>query len=88
MGPEVMRDATITQESYQCTKRLTHERQLYLQKEGLSQNQLIKTERKELANRKHHEKMTCNDAIVGSSCKKLDLGGLLSIAEIGTVKEV
>jgi hypothetical protein len=31
--------------------------------------------------------MTCDDAIVGSICKKLELGGLLSIAEIGTVKE-
>jgi hypothetical protein len=33
MGCEVMRDATITQESYQRTKCLTHEHQLYLLKE-------------------------------------------------------
>ncbi len=87
MGREVMRDATISQESYQCTKCLTHEHQLYLRKKRLSQNQQIETERKELANRKHHEKMTRDNAIVGSSCKKLELGGLLSDAEIGTVKE-
>jgi hypothetical protein len=31
--------------------------------------------------------MTCDDAIVGSLCKKLELGGLVSVAEIGTVKE-
>jgi hypothetical protein len=66
---------------------LTHEHQLYLRKEHLSQNQQIETERKELANRKHLEKMTRDDAIVGSLCKKLELGGLLSVAEIGTVKE-
>jgi hypothetical protein len=87
MGHEVMRDATITQESYQRTKCLTHEHQLYLKKERRSQNQRIETERKELTNRKHQEKMTCNDAIVGNLFKKLELGGLLSVAEIGTVKE-
>jgi hypothetical protein len=88
MSHEVMRDATITQESYQRTKCLTHdEHQLFLQKECLSQNQQTETERKELANCKHHEKMTRNDAIIGSLCKKLELGGLLSVAEIGTVKE-
>ena len=59
----------------------------YTRTPTLSQNQRIETERKELANRKHHEKMTCDDAIVGSICKKLELGGLLSVAEIGTVKE-
>jgi hypothetical protein len=64
-----------------------HEHQLYLRKERLSQNQQIETERKELANPKHHKKITCNDAIVGSLCKKLELGHLLSNAEIGTVKE-
>ncbi len=87
MGCEVMWDATITQESYQCTKCLLHKHQLYLRKERPSQNQQIKTERKELANCKHHEKMTCNDAIVGSLCKKLELGSPLSVAEIGTVIE-
>jgi hypothetical protein len=87
MGCEIMRDATITQESYQHIKCLTHENQLYLRKESQSQYQRIETEMKELANCKHHEMMTCNDAIVGSLCKKLELGDLLSVAEIGTVKE-
>jgi hypothetical protein len=87
IGCEVMRDAPNTQESYQCTKCLTHEHQLHLQKERLSQNQWIKTERKELANHEHHKKMTRDDAIVGSLCKKLELGSLLSVVEIGAVKE-
>ncbi len=72
MGCEVLRDDTFSQESYQCTKRPTHKHQLYLQKERLSQNQGIKTERKELANCKHQEKISFNDAIVGSLCKKLN----------------
>jgi hypothetical protein len=59
----------------------------YTRTPTLSQNQRIETERKELANRKHHKKMTCDDAIVESLCKKLELGGLLSVAEIGKVKE-
>jgi hypothetical protein len=41
MGREVMRDATISQESYQRTKCLTHEHQIHLRKERLSQNQRI-----------------------------------------------
>ncbi len=40
-----------------------------------------------MANRKHNKKITCNDAIGGCLCKKLELGGLLSNTEIGTVKE-
>jgi hypothetical protein len=44
MGCEVLRGATISQESYQRTKCLMHEHQLYLRKECLSQNQRIKTE--------------------------------------------
>ncbi len=87
MGREVLRDATISQESYQCTKCLMHEHQLYLQKERLSQNQRIETERKELTNCKHQEKISCDGAIVGSLSKKLELCGLLSDAEIGTVNE-
>ncbi len=79
-GCEVLRDATISQESYQGTKCLMHKHQLYLQKECLSQNQRIKTERKELAKHKHQEKISRNDAIVGSLCK-------ISDAEIGTVNE-
>ncbi len=55
----------------------------------LFQNQQIESDRKDLANRKHqhHEKITRGDAIVGCLCKKLELGGLLSDVEIGTVKE-
>jgi hypothetical protein len=39
MGCEVMRDATISQESYQCTKCLSHEHQIHLWKERLALNQ-------------------------------------------------
>ena len=87
MGREVMRDATITQESYQRTKCITHEHQIHLRQEMLLRNQQIESDRKELANRKHNEKITHDDAIVGCLCKKLELGGLLSDVEIGTVKE-
>jgi hypothetical protein len=85
MGHEVMRDATISQESYQRTKCLTHEHQIHLQNERLSQNQRIENERKELANRKHNEKIARDDLIVECLCKKLEVGELLSDAEIGTV---
>jgi len=66
-----MRDATITQESYQHTKCLTHEHQIHLRQQRLEENQRIESERKELANLKHHEKITRDEAIVGSLCKKL-----------------
>jgi hypothetical protein len=56
MGREVVRDATISQESYQHTKCLTHEHQIHLRRERLSQNQRIENEQKELANRKHHHR--------------------------------
>ncbi len=71
LGREVMRDATITQESYQHTKCLTHEHQIHLRQQRLEENQRIESERKELANLKHHEKITRDEAIVGSLCKKL-----------------
>ena len=87
MGREVMRDATISQKSYQWTKCITHEHQIHLRTEMLLRNQQIESDRKELVNRKHHEKITRDDAIVGCLCKKLELGGLLSDVEIGTVKE-
>ena len=87
MGREVMWDATITQESYQRTKCITHKHQIHLRKQMLLWNQQIESDRKDLANRKHHEKITRDDAIVGCLCKKLELGGLLSDVEIGTVKE-
>ncbi len=47
MGCEVLRDAAISQESYQCTKCLTHEHQIHLWKERLALNQSIKRQRKE-----------------------------------------
>ncbi len=87
MGCEVMRDATISQESYQQTKCLTHEHQIHLRKERLYQNQWIESERKEVANHKHQEKITRDGELVGHLCKQLEVGGLLSNAEIGTVKE-
>jgi hypothetical protein len=40
-----------------------------------------------MASHKPTEKITHDDAIVGCLCKKLELGGLLSNTEIGTVKE-
>jgi hypothetical protein len=49
MGCKVLREATISQESYQRTKCLTHEHQINLRKERLAQNQSIKRQRKELA---------------------------------------
>jgi hypothetical protein len=87
LGCEVMRDASISQESYQRTKCLTHQHHIYLRKERLTQNQHIESERKEMANLKLHKKITHDDAIVGCLCKKLELCGLLSNAEIGTAKE-
>ncbi len=87
LGCEVMWDSSIKQESYQRTKCLTHKNQIYLRKERLSQKQWIKNERKEMANRKQYKKITRNNAIVGCVCKKLELGGLHSNAEIGTGKK-
>jgi hypothetical protein len=57
MGHEIMRDASISQESFQQTKCLTHEHQIRLRNERLSENQRIESERKEVANRKHQEKI-------------------------------
>ncbi len=87
MGCEVTRDASIYQESYQQTKCLTCKHQIHLRKERLSQNQQIESERKEVANHKHQEKISCDGELVGRLCKQLDINGLLSDAEIGTVKE-
>ena len=87
MGREVMWDVTISQESYQRTKCISHEHQIHLRTEMLLWNQQIESDRKELAYRKHHEKITHDDGIVGCLCKKLELCGLLSDVEIGTVNE-
>ena len=87
MGREVMRYVTISQESYQRTKCISHEHQIHLRTKMLLWNQQIESDRKELAYCKHHEKITHDDGIVGCLCKKLELGGLLSDAEIGTVNE-
>ncbi len=58
MGCEVMRDATISQESYQRTKCLSHEHQIHLRKERLALNQSINRQRKELSTQKHLDKIT------------------------------
>ncbi len=87
MGCKVLRDATISQESYQRTKCLTNEHQIHLWKERLAQNQSIERQRKELANQKHIDKITRDDDIVRSLCKKLKVGGLLSDDKVGTVNE-
>jgi hypothetical protein len=57
-----------------------------VRQQRLAENQLIESERKELANHKHQEKITRDEAIVGCLCKKLELGGHLSDEEVGTVK--
>ncbi len=57
MGLEVMRDASISQESFQQTKCLTHEHQICLRNKRLSEIQRIESERKEVANHKHQEKI-------------------------------
>ena len=44
-------------------------------------------ERKELANQKHLDELTQDDDVVKSLCKKLEVGGLLSEDEVGTLKE-
>jgi hypothetical protein len=72
MGREVMQDAAISQESYQRTKCLTHKNQIHLQKERLAQNQRIETERKELANQKHLDKISQDGEIVRRLCNKLE----------------
>jgi hypothetical protein len=88
MGRKVMRDASISQESYQQTKCLTHEHQIRLRnKRLLSQNQWIESERKEVANHKYQEKISQVGELVDWLCKQLEVIGLLSDAEIGTVKE-
>ncbi len=87
MGREVTRDASISQESYQQTKCLTHKHQIHLHKERLSQNQRIESERKEVANHKHQEKFFQDGELIDRLCKQLEVNGLLSDAEIRTVKE-
>ncbi len=87
MGCKVLRDATISQESYQRTKCLTHEHQINLWKERLALNQSIKRQRKELATQKHLDKITREDNNSRSLCEKLELGGLLTDDEVGTVNE-
>jgi hypothetical protein len=87
MGREVLRNATISQESYQHTKCLTHEHQIYLQKERLAQNQRIEIERKQLANQKHLNKISWDSEIVRRLCRDLEAYGLLSEEEHGTVNE-
>jgi hypothetical protein len=58
MGCEVLHDATISQESYQRTKCLSHEYQIHLWKERLALNQSIERQRKELASQKHLDKIS------------------------------
>jgi hypothetical protein len=57
-GCKVLCEATISQESYQCTTCLTHEHQIHLWKERLAQNQSVERQRKELATQKHLDKIT------------------------------
>jgi hypothetical protein len=87
MGWEVLCDATISRENYQSTKCLTHEHQICLWNKRLAQNQHIKSERKELANQKHLDKITQDDDIVSSLFKKLGVSGHLSEVKARTVKE-
>jgi hypothetical protein len=87
MGCNVLHDATISQESYQHTKCLTHEHQIHLWKERFSLNQSIERQRKKLATQKRLDKITRDDDIVRSLCKKLEVGGLLTDDEVGTVNE-
>ncbi len=82
-----MQDASISQESYQQTKCLTHKHQICLRNKRLSQNQRIESERKEVANHKHQEKISQDGELVDWFCKQLEVNGLLSDAEIVTVKE-
>jgi hypothetical protein len=74
MGCEVLRDATISQESYQRTKCLTHEHQIHLRKKRLALNQSIERQRKELATQKHYDKITRDDDIVRSSASEQRTG--------------
>ena len=87
-GREVLCDATISQESYQRTKCLTHKHQIYLRIQRLVQNQRIEIKRKQLANQKHLDKISCDGETVRWLCRDLEAYGLLSEEEYGTVNEV
>jgi hypothetical protein len=58
-----------------------------IKKERLALNKSIERQRKELATQKHLDKITQDDDIVRSLCKKLEVGGLLTDDEVGTVNE-
>jgi hypothetical protein len=82
-GKDVVRAATITQESYQRSKCLTHSRQVDMRLEHL---QIIKSkeiEKKETANLKHMELVEANSKVVGVICNKLQQDNVIGVDECG-----
>jgi hypothetical protein len=82
-GKDVVRAATITQESYQQSKCLTHFRQVDMRLECL---QIIKSkeiEKKETANLKHMELVEANSKVVGVICIMLQQDNVIGLDECG-----
>jgi hypothetical protein len=78
---DVVRAATIMQESYQRSKCLTHSRQVDMRLEHL---QIIKSkeiEKKETANPKHMELVETNSKVVGVICNKLQQANVIGVDE-------
>jgi hypothetical protein len=82
-GKEAVRAATISQESYQQSKYLTHSWQVNMRLEPL---QIIKSkeiEKKEIANLKHMELVDSNSKVVRIICNKLQQGNVIGVDECG-----
>ena len=82
-GDEVLKLATIAQESHQRSKCLTHEFQVHLRKERLLQIQRKERQRKEVVNSKHQELIDANRETVHLLNKMCQKKGLIGDSDFG-----
>jgi hypothetical protein len=76
-GQNVFRTAGIAQESFQCSKCLTHFHQVNMHLERLQIIKSNKTEKKATANMKHEELVHANKKVVELICSKLLRDGII-----------
>ena len=82
-GDEVLKLATIAQESHQRSKCLTHEFQVHLRKERLLHIQRKERQRKEVVNSKHQELIDANRETVHLLNKMCQKKGLIGDSYFG-----
>ncbi len=76
-GQDVFRTADIAQETFQCSKCLTHFHQVNMHLERLQIIKSKETEKKATANMKHDELIQANKKVVEVICSKLLRDGII-----------